>query len=514
MFRSGGAKEKKAKPAPSKQDTIKAAKPIKAPLGDRLKAMFAPLGGLFTSSKKPALISVMAGSSANRRPDDELEQQFEDSGEEEPDSFDETVMVAAAAVGSGKPAAGSKPSPKVDLDKTAIGEPLPQQVEPEGEVTDDTTAEADVYLAYGLFDQAEELLKQALVTNPRKLEYKGKLLETYFAAGKQSDFEKLAADLQSSLKGKPSRIWDKAVVMGKELAPANPLFSGGDSSLKVSDFAPAKPQMADLDLGETPGATTPDIAFGEEEASSSADFNLDFDVVTGAHEKEQFEETFIDSSSPADKTMVEGSHLDTSLDFQAGGEQSIEEMNIDFNADELGLGGDLDATLVDTSRGSSDEDDSDIGMDEFSSSMPEATVAMDMNFDLDDESEPGSDAFDILSASGTDIDLEDIDDADNLGLSAGDDLIADLEAGDLTAASVETEFEISEEEDTIIDSELTDDTFGGDSDMDEVSTKLDLAKAYMEMGDYDGASSTLEEVLAEGDESQRRQAEEMLDQIS
>src|SRR5690606_6417925 len=125
--------------------------------------------------KKPALLSVMAGSSANRHADDDLDEQ-NDVGEEEPDSFDETVMVAAAAVDSGKHAGAAKPAAKADLDKTAIGEAPIQQAEPEEEVADDTTAEADVYLAYGLFDQAEELLKQALASNPRKLEYKGKLL--------------------------------------------------------------------------------------------------------------------------------------------------------------------------------------------------------------------------------------------------------------------------------------------------------------------------------------------------
>jgi pilus assembly protein FimV len=49
---------------------------------------------------------------------------------------------------------------------------------------------------------------------------------------------------------------------------------------------------------------------------------------------------------------------------------------------------------------------------------------------------------------------------------------------------------------------------------DEVSTKLDLAKAYIDMGDNDGAKSTLEEVMNEGDDNQKKEAQDLLSQIS
>ena len=47
----------------------------------------------------------------------------------------------------------------------------------------------------------------------------------------------------------------------------------------------------------------------------------------------------------------------------------------------------------------------------------------------------------------------------------------------------------------------------------DVATKLDLAKAYQEMGDNAGAREILEEVLAEGDEQQRATAEAALQQL-
>ena len=49
--------------------------------------------------------------------------------------------------------------------------------------------------------------------------------------------------------------------------------------------------------------------------------------------------------------------------------------------------------------------------------------------------------------------------------------------------------------------------------MTEVGTKLDLARAYVDMGDPQGARSILEEVLDEGDEGQRQQAQQLLDSL-
>jgi pilus assembly protein FimV len=47
----------------------------------------------------------------------------------------------------------------------------------------------------------------------------------------------------------------------------------------------------------------------------------------------------------------------------------------------------------------------------------------------------------------------------------------------------------------------------------EVATKLDLARAYQEMGDQTGAREILEEVLRDGDEAQRETAQSLIDQL-
>ena len=56
---------------------------------------------------------------------------------------------------------------------------------------------------------------------------------------------------------------------------------------------------------------------------------------------------------------------------------------------------------------------------------------------------------------------------------------------------------------------IKDDFLGDDA----VATKIDLARAYLDMGDADGARSMLEEVVAEGSESQKAEAKKLLSEI-
>jgi pilus assembly protein FimV len=52
-----------------------------------------------------------------------------------------------------------------------------------------------------------------------------------------------------------------------------------------------------------------------------------------------------------------------------------------------------------------------------------------------------------------------------------------------------------------------------DQTLTEVGTKLDLARAYIDMGDPEGARSILEEVLDEGDNAQRQEAKSLIDTL-
>jgi pilus assembly protein FimV len=52
------------------------------------------------------------------------------------------------------------------------------------------------------------------------------------------------------------------------------------------------------------------------------------------------------------------------------------------------------------------------------------------------------------------------------------------------------------------------------STTDEVTTKLDLARAYLDMGDPEGARSILGEVLEEGNDDQKNEAEALMSNLA
>ena len=86
------------------------------------------------------------------------------------------------------------------------------------------------------------------------------------------------------------------------------------------------------------------------------------------------------------------------------------------------------------------------------------------------------------------------------------DFELDVEEADTGAVSTETMLE-----DVSLD--LDDDDLGDLDDVDEVATKLDLARAYLDMGDSEGTRSILDEVIAEGSEAQKQEAEQLLSQL-
>ena len=87
----------------------------------------------------------------------------------------------------------------------------------------DPLAEADVYLAYGRFQQAEELIKDALQSKPEQQELNLKLLEVYLAAKNSTAFDERAQEILGRLENSDDPMWHKIAEMGRELSPDNPL---------------------------------------------------------------------------------------------------------------------------------------------------------------------------------------------------------------------------------------------------------------------------------------------------
>ena len=126
-----------------------------------------------------------------------------------------------------------------------------------------------------------------------------------------------------------------------------------------------------------------------------------------------------------------------------------------------------------------------------------------------------------------DLDLDEPDEASDAAgeQPAGDDL-SDLEIPELDSESVEDEESPAPMDVPVTrpgDSSSIDDidaaSLGDEDDFDflsgtdEVATKLDLARAYVDMGDSEGAREILEEVILEGSDEQKTEAQSLLKKL-
>jgi pilus assembly protein FimV len=288
----------------------------------------------------------------------------------------------------------------------------------------DPIAEAEVYLAYGRDETAEEILKEAMVKNPDRQEIKLKLLEIYHQRNDVSAFETLAEELYAAQGGRGGKVWDKVEEMGRKLNPDNPMFRGGAPGKAPSGAAPARPESV---TKPAPAATT-----------ATAPAGVDFQASAAETAKTEMAGDFdFDIETPAAGETKSADGDDFSVMMPETPPKAKEESELES----LDLGGAADSGL-----------DFDIGGGESSDASPENEIKW----------EPAP------PAAGAEVDLE--------AAPAGN--------GE------------------------------GSAQWDEAATKLDLAKAYIDMGDAEGARSILQEVMAEGSEAQKKQAQELSAQIA
>ena len=313
----------------------------------------------------------------------------------------------------------------------------------------DPIAEAEVYLAYGRDAQAEEILKDALKKDPQRQEIYVKLLEIHAQHNKPSAFETVAAELYSVSQGK-GEAWQKAVTLGRQLDPNNPMFGeGGAAAAAAAAAAGAGMAMAagsaavekarDSSRG---GGTSASIA-RELESDNALDFRFDEDVSisrTGNTTKAQ-----IDAIDAAER------------EFEESAKQFTPAPSAEDKAKAAAKGvapappsNDLDFRLDPNTAGMLDEAAAKFTKDEPVSpqlARPQAAI--------------------------------------------------DLDKLDLAFGPEHTTFEDP------TPSQL-------DGQWHDAATKLDLAKAYQEMGDVEGAREILQEVLHEGDDTQKAEAQVLL----
>ncbi len=133
--------------------------------------------------------------------------------------------------------------------------------------------EADIYLAYRRYSQAEALMKKGIGLNPDSWVLKAKLLEIYAFRKDRKRFSHFMEEVQPAMPVAAPEIWAKVIEMGRGLIPTHPLivdaqlpeelareeYGGGDMEVPA-DGLDILDQDLDLEREEKP---TRDIHFGE-----------------------------------------------------------------------------------------------------------------------------------------------------------------------------------------------------------------------------------------------------------
>lgn len=455
----------------------------------------------------------------------------------------------------------------VDLDQTVSGE---TQLNLEGA---DPLAEADFHMAYGLYDQAADLVQKALDKNPERHEFRNKLAEIFFVWGNKESFLETAQHLHDNQHEMAEGEWDKIVIMGRQIDPDSHLFAGesGAGAVGVVDMPLEETKVSEVDVDLLTSGEGDEEAAVETETTEFDDVFADAagdDVLLGMGEDE---EEGLDVSGLAAAEM--GDDPDEAISAAADDDDDLEAtgQTAELNIDDLGLGDELDATgTMQIVELEGQEEDVGHGTVQMRNKALQQSEDEGLDFEFGDEDEPaaadpGKTAeMPVLSMDDVDDDDEDEEQmftdvfgdddesriSDNLDLDIGADFDS-TDKGDTLAQTTEMtrEMEAVDEGDelehtgtmrlpdpapadatglhdvtgiheaTIVDEDYTGTIKLPDAEseaetMSEVGTKLDLARAYVDMGDPDGARSILEEVLEEGNEQQKVEAQSLLDSLS
>ena len=486
----------------------------------------------------------------------------------------------------------------------------------------DPLAEADFHMAYGLYDQAADLVRIALEREPERRDLRMKLLEIYFVWGNKDAFLQTAKQLEATRDRAPAGEWDKIVIMGKQICPDEPMFAGsaagsgrgagalvdlnlegGENRVDIDLFGEPEGERSTLDHGVA-DENDDTAATGESpglHGSSDLDFTLDTPD-RGADESPTREmpprdEPTVEAElmnyadaptqeSPALKTTEMRAPRAPALRADQTAEVAIDDLGLNLDhLEETGSPSGDNLSPLEATDHPADAPTMVAGLDERSRRMMEdaANNARDRDLtelereleasfiaDLDSppeeiktavlgpESAPtvlmpreasaknGPEFSDIHDADKVDVDStsklrglnsDSIDlDLDRLAtaLGTGDTVSQPRAAEEVFSTEV---FEASQRN-RRVDLDVGEALNGAEHPtnkiqaqtnklkavevplselepvtMSEVGTKLDLARAYMDMGDPEGARSILEEVVQEGSASQKQEASRLIESL-
>ncbi len=397
------------------------------------------------------------------------------AAEEENDYFD--AEAAFADEERTEPAMGSfddeADSPDEDDFDSAAGEAVIEEEaeeEIQGSQTSDVIGEADIYIAYGRYAQAIGLLLGVLEDEPERNDIRLKLLEVYAESGDRAAFDEHMTSLIEYCDD------EEALLTARELEN-----QFGEEAITLDDM------MADEAGGN---ADTTDAAAAVDTGADELS-NLDLDA----------EESMVQAADTAEiaADAVDDAQDNGTLDFE------LELDELDETAADAETHEDTDSTEdTETTRGAGDQLGGDLGMD-FD---PEAA----------DGDEPEEDPGIEFDTSDLDLNRDEPVVSADSGFAETEELTIDADLEKAAVSISEEAADASADEASLDELDLetavaADDEFDFEDEGDSANTKLDLARAYIDMGDADGARDILKEVMDEGNSDQQQKAQSMLESL-
>ena len=375
--------------------------------------------------------------------------------------------------------------------------------------TGDALGEADIYIAYGRFNQAAELLQNAINDEPHRADLRLKLMEVYAELGDREGFARQDNELREigGVNAEAEQL--------KSKYPAIAAFAGGAGA--VAAAAAADDDMSEFSLDDL----SLDEPAAEAPASNDGDLDDAFDLSLDDLEAD------LESDLQSAKAEEAPLSLEDDLDFGLVDEPAAPAAASD---DDLSFDLALDDDKVELSQPADELSAFSLDLDEPAATSSDE--ADDFLLSLDDEaplSQPANDLSDLGLDLPEETPAADLDLPADFDLSLEDEAPAqaDVEPGSFAAQLDEVSSELDqlstdfEEPQSAplapvdgLSSELEgDDDFDFLSGTDETATKLDLARAYIDMGDTEGARDILDEVMAEGSDMQQQEAREMISKL-
>jgi pilus assembly protein FimV len=343
----------------------------------------------------------------------------------------------------------------------------------------DPLAEADVYLAYDRDEQAIQVLKEAFADDPERGELAEKLLEIYHKQDDRRSFDALATDLHRRQDNTQNLSWEKVISMGKEVSPENPLYSG---EAPVAAAASASIDLEEELLeGLQPPAAKQEAPQEAAIAQHDGELELELDIVKAGLER------------PDNKDEL-------NINDELGIKEEVNDLEID----------DLDIDFEKPEEKDKDKEVSGVDaptLSQIISENAEGQLDLDKE-DVEDVIEIRDSDLDEISLNGGELDLD---------LGKDDDKQFNQIEEEANRAVSEVAEEGVEEKQSALDSI---DQHSGMSEMSQLEpyheseTALELAKAYLELGEQEIAKGFIEEVLNEGSEKQKGKARKLIKELA